>query len=161
MSREEDSGAMRSFRIWAGFALSLLLLQAGACGGDDDREAAETATPPELTCHLAYRASPSERPEEQPALLLAPGDVIERISFEELAFEATYSFDRFEGAALFVDVFGDDGPPALLRTLYQLPSQRSLQNQFEGGHGFTGLVFVRAPTSAAELQYWCTVNEER
>ena len=54
-----------------------------------------------------------------------------------------------------------DGPLALSRTLYQLSRQQPLQNQFDGGHGFTGLVYVRAPTSAAELQYWCTANEER
>ncbi len=43
-------------------------------------------------------------------------------------------------------------------TLYQLPPDSGPQNQFGGGHGFTGLNYSYAPDSTAELQYWCAVN---
>ena len=137
------------------------MLLAASYGDSDGSESAEEAAPQQITCNLAYRTAPSEIPEEQPALTLAPGDMIERVSFDDLALEATYSIDEFEGATVFIDVFVGDEPSALSRTLYQLSLGKPLQNQFVGGHGFTGLVYVRAPTSGAELQYWCTANEER
>jgi hypothetical protein len=40
-------------------------------------------------------------------------------------------------------------------TLYQLPLDSGPQNQFVGGHGFTGLNYSYAPGSTAELQFWC------
>lgn len=42
-------------------------------------------------------------------------------------------------------------------TLYQLgPQNRSLGQEMEGGHGFTGLHHVRHPQSGTELQWLCT-----
>ncbi|HUV93017.1 MAG TPA: hypothetical protein VMV80_08020 [Anaerolineales bacterium] len=39
-----------------------------------------------------------------------------------------------------------------------LPIDSGPQNQFIGGHGFTGLNYSYQPDSGAELQYWCAVK---
>jgi hypothetical protein len=37
---------------------------------------------------------------------------------------------------------------------------KGLVNQFIGGHGFTGLVYVYHPSSDAELQYFCETRDD-
>jgi hypothetical protein len=43
------------------------------------------------------------------------------------------------------------------RQLFQFDPQNPLENQFIGGHGFTGLNYLFHPDSAAEMQFFCGV----
>jgi hypothetical protein len=47
----------------------------------------------------------------------------------------------------------------LARGLYQLDPVGGLDDQFIGGHGFTGLAYVFHPDSGAEIQYFCGAGE--
>jgi hypothetical protein len=43
-------------------------------------------------------------------------------------------------------------------TLYQFEPDSGPQNQFVGGHGFTGLNAAYQASSGAELKYWCAAD---
>lgn len=76
-----------------------------------------------------------------------------------MMFHATYSTGEADNErALQVWVTDGEGTTVYQSTLYQLPIDSGPQNQFIGGHGFTGLNYSYTPNSSAELQFWCEVN---
>jgi len=62
-------------------------------------------------------------------------------------FHVGYDSDEHEGSSVGIDV-GE------LHWLFQLHDEAP-QNQFAGGHGFTGLVYVTHATTQEELQFFC------
>lgn len=53
-----------------------------------------------------------------------------------------------------VSVSAAEGANSLFSILYQLPSGLP-QNQFAGGHGFTGLLYFKHPTAGGDYQAYC------
>lgn len=120
--------------------------------------AAPGRLPAEVTCEASYRPSVTAPAQESKTLRLVPeqnGDGA-TVKFQDLSLKAVYVVPPTEAPALSVSVASADGK-AVASSLYQLQRERRTVNQFAGGHGFTGLVYVYAPASEAELQYYCNV----
>ena len=130
----------------------LLTVFLGGCGG-----AAETAPKAELiTCHTAYRGDGGRPIEREDTLVFTDADEQQELSYQELVFHGQYSSGELDGERalrLWVTMSGKSEP--VLVQLYQLQLGSGPQNQFVGGHGFSGLIYVTHPISGAELQFWC------
>jgi len=75
-----------------------------------------------------------------------------------MGFQARFQDDQFEGRALSIAVTNLETGAEISRQLYQFDPQNPPENQFIGGHGFTGLHYVYHPGSEAEMQYFCSVR---
>lgn len=112
-----------------------------------------------ITCHTAYRSSTGVPIEREESFTFDDKDATLSINFTELAFNAQYSSGKMNNERalrLWVAETGKD--VELLGQLYQLQQESGPQNQFVGGHGFTGLNYAYHPTSGAELQFWCVAD---
>ena len=78
----------------------------------------------------------------------------------DLRFSAIYFDGEFSGEGRFlkVSVFSIEDDREVISQLYQLSKTEPPQNEFHGGHGFTGLSYAYHPNSQSELQYWCVVG---
>jgi hypothetical protein len=139
-------------RLHATIFAFFIVIFLGGCG-----ETAETAPKAELvTCHTAYRGSTGRPIEREDMLVFTDDDEQQKLSYDELVFNAQYSsgeLDRERTLRLWVTERGESDP--IIMHLYQLPLDSGPQNQFVGGHGFSGLIYVTDPVSKAELQFWC------
>ena len=138
----------------------LIVLFLTACGG------AETAVPKTetISCTAAYRGSVEQGIEREETILFSDTDSEQSIPFTDMIFHAAYSAGEADNERnLRIWVSGASpslntsvGETAVYHaTLYQLPINSGPQNQFVGGHGFTGLNYSYQPDSGAELQFWC------
>lgn len=138
-------------KLWLLLGLVSVL---AACG-------TETAVPKaeNITCTAAYRSSVEAGIEREEMITFADSDDEQSIPFTDLVFHAAYRAGEMDNErTLRVWVTGIDETAVSQSTLYQLPPDSGPQNQFSGGHGFTGLNYSYAPDSTAELQYWCVAN---
>jgi hypothetical protein len=71
-------------------------------------------------------------------------------------FRVLYSNDGYEGRSIVTYVYSTSTGKLIERSLFQLHRDKAPVHQFIGGHGFTGLHYVYAPDSPAELQYFCS-----
>lgn len=137
-----------------------LIVLLSACGG------AETAVPKAetISCTAAYRASVAQGIEREETILFSDTDSEQSIVFSDMVFHAAYSAgeaDNERNMRVWVTGGGETPAPSEAETavyhatLYQLPLNSGPQNQFVGGHGFTGLTYSYQPESGAELQFWC------
>ena len=124
---------------WIGLLLGVVLLLA-ACRPSPEGAGGRSAAPFSVECQVFYRASMAESFAESTVTLAQGGDrrVVEH-----------------EGQSLSIYVTDLDTGDELVRQLYQIDRAKGLANQFIGGHGFTGLIYVYHPSSAAEMQYFC------
>ena len=132
----------------------LLGLLLAACQG-----AGETAVPraESITCNTAYRSGVSVPIESEDTVSFSDEDSQQTLEYTDLVFHAQYSSGKFDHErALILRVTEPEETAALISQLYQLTADSGPQNQFIGGHGFTGLNYVYHPTTGAELQFWCT-----
>ena len=132
----------------------LLGLLLAACQG-----AGETAVPraESITCNTAYRSGVSVPIESEDTVSFSDEDSQQTLEYTDLVFHAQYSSGKFDHErALILRVTKPEETAALISQLYQLTADSGPQNQFIGGHGFTGLNYVYHPTTGAELQFWCT-----
>ncbi len=123
---------------------------------------APTAVPraDSVTCHTAYRSSKGVTIEREDAITFGDWDDSETLNYHDLEFHAQYfsgAMNHERSLRLWVTEKGQTAE--LHSTLYQLPQDSGPQNQFIGGHGFTGLNYATHPASGAELQYWCVGGE--
>ena len=147
---------MRNFFI----LLGLLLV---ACGGGGETPVLSTAevavsTPKSdsITCTAAYRASTSQPIEREESITFDSSDSEQSITFSDLIFHAAYDAGELNNERAMRLWVTDTGETTIYQTqLYQLERNSGPQNQFVGGHGFTGLNYSYHPTTAAELQFWC------
>lgn len=113
-----------------------------------------------ITCTVAYRSS-VEQPIEQEELLTFTSERDEQtLLFADAIFHATYEpgkINNERSLRLWVTDMGNTNTHQ--SQLYQLQADSGPQNQFAGGHGFTGLHYSYPPNSSAELQYWCTASQ--
>lgn len=115
-----------------------------------------TGSLPSIACHTAYRVSVTQPLTEVDTLRVGAADASQSMPYIYLTLHAEYTAGTLDGERslrLWVTPTADD--EVLVQHLYQLPSDSGPTNQFEGGHGFTGLTYAYDPTSGAELQYWC------
>lgn len=136
-------------RVFTVLALSLVPVLA-ACNGDDAERASA------ILCNTAYRPSVGEAITDSGELRFEDEDAVQSAAYDRLELHAQYGAGRSDGERalrLWVTQAGEDAE--LLSQLFQLPDDAGPENQFAGGHGFTGLSYAYDPDSGAELQYWC------
>lgn len=139
--------------VLAGLLIGITVLLAG-CSPSPEEAGEQSVVPLSIDCRVFYRLLVTETLSESAVTLTTSGDH-EIIEFNDMEFSAQYWDDQFEGRSLLVSVINADTGRELVRHLYQMDRGKSPINQFTGGHGFTGLVYVYAPDSAAELQCFC------
>ena len=127
---------------------------AGDQGQNDPAAFAET-----LTCHVAYRPAVTVPIEREETITLGDVEEEETLSFADLDFHAAYTPGEVtmeRSLRLWVTPAGSQA--TLTSQLYQLAQESGPHNQFQGGHGFTGLTYVYHPETGAEMQFWCTAE---
>jgi hypothetical protein len=140
------------------FVIIFILLLASGCGSDDASSKGGTADPLNVTCEVFYRPDAGMPLEAAPEITFSGGNQWGSAEFERLTFEARFQDDQYEGRALSISITTPDNGDVLTSQLYQFDSKNPPQNQFIGGHGFTGLVYVYHPDSSAEMQYFCNLR---
>jgi hypothetical protein len=134
-------------KLW--FLVGLVWILA-ACGGETAVSKAET-----ISCTAAYRSSVQVGIEQEETLTFTEANAEQSASFTDMTFHAAYSAGEADNERNLRVWVADAADTVLHSTLYQLPLDSGPQNQFVGGHGFTGLNYSYAPGSTAELQFWC------
>lgn len=151
---------MRLMKGWIWIGLLALLVTATACGSTaEEAGSGQTGTIPDsVSCEVFYRPAPGASFADSTLTLSTAGDR-QSLAFEDMAFAATLVSDVGEGQSLSIVVSDSKTGAELTRGLYQFDPQAGLQDQFIGGHGFTGLAYVFHPASDSEVQYFCGVAE--
>lgn len=147
--------------------LALSLLRCVQRGADADAAGDMSGVPPDdaegrIHCTYAYRQtnvasdapSPAALQFEERTLELGAGDVA-GATLGQLTLTARYSSDELEGSSFSLSVAADDAQ--LFSVLYQFDGALP-QNQFAGGHGFTGLSYFTHPTAGGDYQSFCDVR---
>ena len=138
-------------RIWLLSGVVVLLV---VCRPSPEPTGGRPLAPVSVDCQVFYRASMADSFSESTVALANGGDhgIAEH---DDLRFDAQYWDDEYEGQSLSIYVTDPDTGEELVRQLYQIDRAKGLTNQFVGGHGFTGLIYVYHPRSTAEMQYFC------
>lgn len=139
--------------VLAGLLIGVTVLLVG-CSPSPEEAGGQSVVPVSIDCRVFYRPSVTETLSESAVTLTTSGDH-EIIEFDDMEFSAQYWDDQFEGRSLLISVASPDTGDEVVRQLYQMDRGKSLINQFIGGHGFTGLIYVYHPSSTAELQCFC------
>lgn len=135
-----------------------------ACSGEEATIAPKADT---ITCTAAYRADVTQPIEREESITFSDSDDEQSLAFADMVFHAAYSTGEADNERVLRLWVTDGMETAVLSEaetavyhsqLYQLPNDSGPQNQFVGGHGFTGLNYSYAPDSSAELQFWCEVG---
>jgi hypothetical protein len=137
-----------------------LLVFAAGCG--ESALAAEPSGPAAVGCKLFWRASNTVGPSDSPtdpkfqfqerAIRVGRGEQASA-SLADIALDVHYLSDAFEGSSVSVRAAFDG--KALVSWLFQLSTSSPPKNQFVGGHGFTGLVYLTHPTKEGDYQFMC------
>ncbi|MCB9420199.1 MAG: hypothetical protein H6667_10355 [Ardenticatenaceae bacterium] len=147
-------------KVW----ILLLGLLLAACGGGEADVAPQAES---IVCTAAYRSSTEVGIEQEETFTFTDVDDELRATFGEMMFHAAYDAGGADNERN-LRVWVTDASASLSTgaaetavyhsTLFQLETNGGPQNQFVGGHGFTGLNYSYAPDSTAELQYWCAAE---
>ena len=138
-------------KLWILGGLWSLFLLAACSGTSTPAPKAET-----ITCTVAYRADAIEAIEREETITFTDSDDEQSAAFADMMFHAAYSTGETDNErALRAWVTDGNDMDIYQSHLYQLSPDSGPQNQFVGGHGFTGLNYSYAPDSFAELQFWC------
>ena len=137
--------------VVAGLALT-------GCG--DEKSAGATQSPESfsITCKIFERSSVESSKMRSRTLNLGPKTGTKSVTVGDFKARAQFSADEFEGRALDFFVFAKGESEPITQAKYQFDDKDAPVNQFVGGHGFSGLVYVNHPTTGAELQYFCETN---
>jgi hypothetical protein len=142
---------------WPTFGfVALLLVLVTACGSVAEETAGSQQgnVPESISCEVFYRSLAGGSMEGSTVTLSTNGDR-QSLTFDDLGFEAVFLSDAGEGQSLSISITDLHANSELTRALYQIDQQNGLNDQFIGGHGFTGLAYVYHPASDSELQYFC------
>jgi len=135
-----------------------------------DRTTREEFVPVALRCTFAYRESNEPGPDESPddpkfvheeKLLSAAAGESAEATHAKIRLSVTQSGRQTEeGGSFNISAIVDDKP--LASWLYQFDPADPPRDQFWGGHGFTGLVYLTHPTEGGDYQFYCSaVREQR
>jgi hypothetical protein len=144
----------------ATLATSAGLIAIGACAAHQSRPAVSARSGQGFVCKAFFR--PSVYVRLQPADEIRVAGRGDRSEFDRsvtagpFRFRVLYSDDRYEGRSLVTYVYRASTSKLIEETLFQFDREGEPLNQFTGEHGFTGLHYVYAPDSGAELQYMCS-----
>lgn len=118
----------------------------------------------EVECHLSYRSAPSKAFDSKQIRISIP---LERGPVAEIdrSKKQTHKFDDIAVTVLYdvnmlrIGVKDLKNGKEIYACLYQITP--GLKDQFNGGHGFSGLAYINHPTSESQLQTFCTVVEPK
>ena len=111
-----------------------------------------------IVCEVFYRSSTGKGLDSAPLITFSDGNDQKIYEFETMVFEARFQDDDYEGHALSIVITNLENGEEITRQLYQFDPQNPVENQFIGGHGFTGLNYVFQPDSSAEMQFFCSLK---
>ena len=111
-----------------------------------------------IVCEVFYRPDAGVGLETAPLITFSGGNESKSHQFETMSLEARFQDDEFEGRALSIAVSDLESKEEITRQLFQFDPQNPVENQFIGGHGFTGLNYVFQAGSSAEIQYFCSLK---
>ncbi|MFN2187228.1 MAG: hypothetical protein ACK2T3_00515 [Candidatus Promineifilaceae bacterium] len=137
----------------------LLFLLTGCSGGkttSSGSDNAQSLRAGSISCTAAYRADVSQPIEREETITFEDVNGEQTIAFADMSLHVGYDtgeMDNERALRLWVTDAGDT--TIYQRQLYQLSQDSGPDNQFKGGHGFTGLNYVYHPDSSSELQFWC------
>ena len=146
---------------FVGVIITINLLLAVSLSGCSSPETAPDALPSGqgiIVCEVFYRSSSGEGLEAAPLITFSEGNDLKAVEFDTMMFEAQFQDDDYEGRALRIVVTDQDNGDEITRQLYQFDKQNPVENQFVGGHGFTGLNYIFQSDSSAEVQFFCSVK---
>lgn len=128
------------------------------CGATPETAGEQPAAPLSIECQVFYRPSVAQSPGEGTTITLTGQGDRGVVEYDDMVLSARFSDDQFEGPSLSISVAArpDD---QITSQLYQIDRAKGLSNQFVGGHGFTGLIYVYHPTSPSEIQYFCQARQ--
>lgn len=139
--------------------LIAFILLVTACDGGGASPITQPAEATAITCTAAYRANVSQSIEREESLVFTDRNEEQSIVFPALVFHAAYQTGEVDHErALRLWVTDAERGTTYQTQLYQLDFASGPQNQFRGGHGFTGLSYSYHPTSGAEMQFWCEAS---
>ena len=113
-----------------------------------------------VRCEFYFRGAAEVTPDTDTPALESKKEVIEvgpdeekRVALKSMTLSASYSDAQFDSPSLHVRV--EAGDTQLFGALYQLRDGRLPLNQFVGGHGFTGLIYLVNPSESGDYQLFC------
>jgi len=169
LSARAPEGALRRVRI-VGLVASLLVgcdASAGSVddtrGPQDDALLPEQVVPVTLRCQFFYRESNEPGPGEsdddpkfvhtEKVLSVAAGQQNE-VTLGKVTLRAAQNGEKAAGGAF--NIFASADGRQLASWLYQFDLADPPRDQFVGGHGFTGLVYLTHPTAGGDYQFMCS-----
>jgi len=144
---------MRVMTCAVGLAAMLLGCDPGGGGGGEDGEsggAPAEAVPIAIDCSLAF--------EGQESITLDTPDVEVTRTFGALQMSAILFDDPYEGRSFDIGFHTDDGTVGT-NALYQMDRTKLPVNEFWGDHGFTGLQWVKDPSTGVNVQWACFARD--
>ena len=111
-----------------------------------------------IVCEVYYRPGAGVGLRAAPLITFSEGIDRKTAEFDSMVFEAQFQDDDYEGRALSIAVTDRETGTEITRQLYQFDRQNPVENQFIGGHGFTGLNYIFQPDSSSEMQFFCSVK---
>lgn len=141
-----------------GSALCIVAFGCSDGGAADDNTGSRAALGGTVRCTWVYRQSNEGTPGQEGGTdfterVLAVGPNEAFIStLGKLDFRGKYFSDQFEGSNFSMNVAA--GEKSVFGSLYQFGNALPA-NQFAGGHGFTGLIYLTHPTEGGDYQLWC------
>lgn len=108
---------------------------------------------PALTVKAYYRPSVTTGITDEKEMTLDSDSQEEVARFKDLELTALYYDSAYEGRSLVIRVGRRDTGATIVQHLYQMDRQKQPANQFQGQHGFSGLVYTYHPESGAEMQF--------
>jgi len=157
LEKHDKIGVMNINKVFALVGLIVVVVMLAGCAPPPTVETNNEASLPErIECQVYYRGEPGEQLDGK-TITLDKGGPGGGAKWDELIFNAVYSGDQYEGWTVVVSVSKPANGEQVARQLYQIDRAKGLRNQFVGGHGFTGLVYLYPLDSQAEMQYFCTV----
>ena len=126
----------------AAACITILILFISGCASLQTAGEADAPVDGTIVCEVFYRPSVGTGFESAAPIHFSEGNDQKVHTFKTMTFEAQFQDDEYEGRALSIAVTNLENGAEITRQLYQFDSQNPVENQFIGGHGFTGLVDV-------------------
>lgn len=145
-------------RIYLVLFLFFAILPLVGCNVGEGGSGGGASTASAIHCEVFYRAGPGDALSPAPVITFQGGSDQKYLAFDDMTFNARFQDDEFEGRALYIAITGSDEVTEISRQLYQFDAENPPENQFIGGHGFTGLQYVFSPSSLGEMQYFCSIE---